>query len=99
MKKKIHCSYSLRHALCALLSRSGAAGRKNPAIGFMSGKAISYDLGSIVKAFRQGLRDLGYVEGKNIVLEFRYAEGNPDRIPELVAELVQLKVDMLVTGE
>ena len=47
-------------------------------------------------AFRQGLRDLGYIEGKNILVEYRYAEGKADRIPGLVAELVQLKVDVLV---
>ena len=48
-------------------------------------------------AFLRGLRDLGYIEGKNILLEYRYMEGNPDRIPSLVAELVQLKVDVLVS--
>jgi putative ABC transport system substrate-binding protein len=50
------------------------------------------------KAFRQGLRDLGYMEGKNILVEYRSAEGHLDRIPGLVAELVQLKVDVLVSG-
>ncbi len=49
-----------------------------------------------VEAFRQGLRDLGYIEGKNILVEYRYAEGKLDRVPSLVAELVQLKVDVLV---
>jgi putative tryptophan/tyrosine transport system substrate-binding protein len=49
-------------------------------------------------AFRQGLRELGYVEGKNIVIEWRFAEGKPDRVPDLVAELVRLKVDAIVTG-
>jgi ABC-type uncharacterized transport system substrate-binding protein len=48
-------------------------------------------------AFRRGLRDLGYIEGKNILVEDRYAEGKADRIPNLVAELVQLKVDILVS--
>jgi ABC-type uncharacterized transport system substrate-binding protein len=50
------------------------------------------------EAFRQGLRDLGYVEGKSIVIEWRYAEGNPDRLPALAAELVRLKVDVIVTA-
>ncbi len=45
---------------------------------------------------RQGLEDLGYIEGKNILVEYRYIEGKPDRYPGLVAELVQLKVDVLV---
>jgi putative ABC transport system substrate-binding protein len=50
-----------------------------------------------VDAFRAGLRDLGYVEGKNIVIEFRFAQGQYDRLPELAAELVRLKVDVIVT--
>src|SRR5262245_22120596 len=50
------------------------------------------------EAFRQGLRELGYIEGKNIVIEYRYAEGKPDRLPALAAELVSLKIDIIVTG-
>ena len=48
-------------------------------------------------AFRQGLRKLGYVEGKNIVIEERYAKGRRDRLPKLAAELVRLKPDVIVT--
>jgi putative ABC transport system substrate-binding protein len=48
------------------------------------------------EAFRQGLRDLGYVEGRNVVIEYRSAEGKPERFPTLAAELVALKVDVLV---
>ena len=50
-----------------------------------------------VEALRQRLRDLGYVEGKNILIEYRYAEGKLERLPDLAAELVQLKVDVIVT--
>jgi ABC-type uncharacterized transport system substrate-binding protein len=50
-----------------------------------------------LEAFKQALRERGYTEGKNIVLDYRYAEGNVDRLPSLAAELVQLKVDVIVT--
>src|SRR5215469_16353344 len=50
------------------------------------------------EAFQPGLRELGYVEGKNIVIEWRSADGKVDRLPELVAELVRLKVDCIVTS-
>ncbi len=68
---------------------------KIPRIGYIA-LADSHSRDPQVDAFRQGLRDLGYVEGKNILIEFRYLEGEPARTPSLVAELVQLKVDILV---
>ncbi len=49
-------------------------------------------------AFRQGLHELGYVEGQNYVIEYRSAKGNRKRLPDLAAELVRLKVDVIVTG-
>jgi putative ABC transport system substrate-binding protein len=49
----------------------------------------------LVDAFLQGLRDLGWVEGKTIVIEYRWAEGRSDRLPDLAAELVRLKVDVI----
>ena len=49
-------------------------------------------------AFRQGLRDLGYVEGKNVIVETKFAEGRPERLPQLIAELIELKVDVLVVA-
>ena len=54
--------------------------------------------GRIPEAFRQGLRDLGYVEGQNLVVEYRYAEGSQERLPALAAELVQLQVEVIVAG-
>jgi putative tryptophan/tyrosine transport system substrate-binding protein len=53
---------------------------------------------ALIDAFRRGLRELGYVEGKNIVLEVRWAEGKQERLLDLAAELVRLKVDCIVTG-
>ena len=88
-------------ALCAMLfvlypSAETQQPKKVPRIGFVSSSGAPNNSGPLVEAFRRGLRDLGYVEGKNILVEYRYIEGNPDRIPSLVAELVQLKVDVLV---
>ena len=71
--------------------------KKVPRIGFLSGVSPS-TVSARVEAFRQGLRELGYVEGKNIVIEWRYAEGKPDRLPALAAELVRLKVDVIVSA-
>jgi len=70
---------------------------KVPRIGFLvAGPLSSYV--TRIEAFQQGLRDLGYVEGKNIVIEYRYGQGKLDLLPSLVNELVQLKPDVLVVG-
>jgi ABC-type uncharacterized transport system substrate-binding protein len=71
---------------------------KVPRIGYVSATGNSKNPGPLVDAFRQGLRDLGYVESNNILVEYRYVEGNTDAVPSLVGELVQLKVDVLVLG-
>ena len=71
--------------------------KKIPRIGFLSAASPAV-LSARTEAFRQGLRELGYVEGKNIVIEWRYAEGKLDRLRELAAELVRLKVDVIVTA-
>jgi ABC-type uncharacterized transport system substrate-binding protein len=68
---------------------------KIPRIGIVSGSGAS-NPGPYIEAFRRGLRDVGHVEGKNILVEYRYADGKMDRIPTLVSELVQLNVDVLV---
>lgn len=66
-------------------------------IGFLI-PAYASSYASRVEALRAGLRDFGYVEGKNFVIEFRWADGKYDRLPDLAAELVRLKVDVIVTG-
>jgi len=85
-------------ALCALLyTLCLPVSAQQPArIGYISGTGSASNPGPYVEALRQGLRELGYVEGKNFEIEFRGAEGKPDRMPSLVNELVQLKVDVLV---
>jgi putative ABC transport system substrate-binding protein len=70
---------------------------KVPRIAYLSAASASSQVTQL-EAFRQGLRELGYSEGKNIVIEERYAEGKRDRLSEFAAELVRLKVDIIVTG-
>ena len=71
--------------------------KKIPRIGFLNALFPTTNPARI-EAFRQGLRDFGYVEGKNIIIEYRYAERKVDRLPTLAAELVRLKVDVIVTS-
>jgi putative ABC transport system substrate-binding protein len=71
--------------------------KKIPRIGFLSAAPRSA-ISERIEAFRQGLRELGYVEDKNIGIEWRYAEGKLDRLPALAAELVRLKTDVIVTA-
>jgi len=66
-------------------------------IGFLAINSVSSSATS-VEAFRLGLRQLGYIEGQNIIIEWRYADGRSDRLPDLAAELVRIKVDVIVTS-
>jgi ABC-type uncharacterized transport system substrate-binding protein len=86
---------ALLPALCA--SAEAQQPKKVSRIGYLTG-ATPEGQSVRIEAFRQGLRELGYVEGKNIVIEYRYAEEKLDRLPALAAELVRLKVDVIVTG-
>jgi ABC-type uncharacterized transport system substrate-binding protein len=92
MKEKITflTLWAMLFALC--LPAEAQQPTKIPRIGYLSGGSLS------ANALRQGLREFGYVEGKNIVIEYRSAEGKFDRLPALAAELVRLKVDVIVTG-
>jgi putative ABC transport system substrate-binding protein len=98
MKKKITVL-----ALCAMLfalcgSVAAEQPGKIPRIGFLDSSTAS---GSavLVDAFRQELNKLGWIEGKNITIEFRFAEQKPERLPELAADLVRLKVDLIVVPD
>jgi putative ABC transport system substrate-binding protein len=82
-------------ALCA--SAQAQQPKKVARIGYLTG-ATPDGQSARIEAFQQGLRELGYIEGKNIVIEYRYAELKPDRLPALAAELVRLKVDVIVTS-
>ena len=71
---------------------------KVPRIGYLGGTSPSTGGPARSEALRQGIRELGYVEGKSIVIEYRWSEGKLDRIPALAAELVRLRVDVIVSG-
>ena len=88
-----------RFACCALICGAAVEAQQPariPRIGILITASASV-FSARVEAFRQRLRELGYVEGKNIVIEYRYAEGKLERLPDLAAELVRLKVDVIVT--
>ena len=96
VRRKVFCI-----ALCALLLALGLSAEaqqptKIPRIGYVSVSGNPNNPGRFVEAFRQGLRDLGYIEGKNIVIELRYAAEEPDR--ELAVELLKTNIDVLVSS-
>jgi len=97
MKKKIAV-----FTLCALLfalcfSAEAQQPKKVPRIGYLSSGDAAREA-TRAEAIRLALRELGYIEGQNIMTEYRYSEGKPDRYPELLAELVRLKVDVIVAA-
>jgi putative ABC transport system substrate-binding protein len=86
---------ALLFALCTSVEAQQAT-KKIPRIGFLSLNPASVQKDR-VEAFREALRKLGYVEGQNINIEYRYADSKSERLPDLAAELVALKVDVIVT--
>src|SRR5262245_13592930 len=97
MKRKITV-----FALCAMLfalcaSAEAQQPKKIAKVGFFLGSTPAAAAHN-VEAFRQGLRELGYVEGKTVVLEIRYGEARAERLPELARELISLKVDLIVAS-
>lgn len=85
-------------AAVLLLAGVVAAQAQPAARVYRIGLVITASPGLNIDAFRQGLRELGYVEGKNVIVEARFAKGRSERLPELVAEVIGLKVDVLVVG-
>ena len=99
MKKRItvSCCFALLF-FCALVSFADAQQTgKIPRIGFLD-KSTASGSAVLLEAFRQELSKLGWIEGKNFTIEYRFAEQKPERIPELAAELVRLKVDLIVVA-
>jgi putative ABC transport system substrate-binding protein len=100
-RQKIRRTFLLAAAAWPALAWAGAvraqAPAKIPRIGLLTPLSPS-DAVLWNQAFRFGLRDLGWVEGKNISIEYRYAEGRSDRLPDLAADLVRLKVDVIVAS-
>jgi putative tryptophan/tyrosine transport system substrate-binding protein len=81
--------------LAAVAQRAGKVHR----VGYLSPVSLALQTQSgVLEAFRQGMRDLGYIEGQNLVIEYRWAEGQPQRLPDLAASLVQLPVDVIVAS-
>ena len=83
--------------LAAPLAAEAGQPAKVPRIGYLHARS-PVEAADITNAFRRGLRDLGYVEGQTIAIEYRWAEGKFERVPPLAAELVRLKVDVIVTS-
>ena len=98
MSRRIFVLFCLLITLLLITGFAQAQQSKRvPRIGILVGGSASSDSARI-ESLRRGLRELGYIEGKNIAIEYRYADGKPDRLSALAAELVALKVDLIVTA-
>jgi putative tryptophan/tyrosine transport system substrate-binding protein len=95
-RRRFLCSLTLGTIAAPLAAEAQQAG-KVPRIGFLSLTSPS-DRPFLLDAFRQRLRELGWVEGQNIVIDYRYAEDRFDRLPDLAAELVRLRVDLIIAS-
>jgi putative ABC transport system substrate-binding protein len=97
LKKKKLSWLAFSSLYLALSFPAQAQQPKVPRIGFLvPGSSATFS--ARIEALRKGLRDLGYVEGKDIVIEYGYAEGKLERLPNLAAELIRLKSDLVVAG-
>ena len=89
-------AFGITFAMCGAVAQAQQR-EKIPRIGYLGNSSLALER-HFVDAFRQGLRDLGYIEGQNILIEYRWAEGRYDRFPEFAAELVRLKVEVFLTA-
>ena len=97
MRNKIACFVLCSIALALCLSAEAQQPKKVPRLGYLSTVDAATD-SDRAEGIRLALRELGYIEGQNIAIEYRYAEGRPDRESGLAAELVRLKVDIIVAA-
>lgn len=84
-------------AVLAAAHAAASQGQKVPRIGFLGNSTAALEA-NLVAPFREGLREAGYIEGRNVVIDYRWAEGTYERFPALIAELVALKVDVIVAA-
>jgi putative ABC transport system substrate-binding protein len=97
VKKKILLFVCAVFTMASLQPAEAQQPKRIPRIGFMGNSTAALEA-NLLGPFREGLRDLGYVEGKNILIEYRWAEGKYERFPALIAELIAAKVDVIVTA-
>src|SRR5215471_12063015 len=97
MNRKVSCLALVALLLGLCLPAEAQQPKKVPRIGYLSNSDPASE-SPRSEAIRLGLRELGYIEGQNIATEYRYAEGKRDRTSELAAELVRLKVDIIVVS-
>src|SRR3989338_6830737 len=97
MNKKISAFLLATILLAAVPLAEAQQPAKVHRIGFLGNSTAALEA-NLVGPFREGLRDLGYVEGRNILIEYRWAEGKYERFPALIAELIALKVELIVTA-
>ena len=97
MSALIRSGVALALALLVFVPAGSWPGANVPRIGVLCSFSPA-DAAAWIAAFRQSMRELGWVEGTNIAIEYRYAQGKADRLPQLAVDLVQLKVDVIVAS-
>ena len=97
MERRVFIGVIAGGLLAVPLAARAQQGAKVPRVGFLGNSTAALEA-NLVGPFREGLRDLGYVEGRNVLIEYRWAEGKYERFPALIGELIALKVDVIVTA-